>query len=563
MLDNKKDENELEELVTDLENKEKNEDISFTTTNVEIPNEENIENKTNELQEENEEEYEKDLSLNILEADKESKDTSEEAVTKEEIDEYPYIQQDLTVEKLVDVIDKSNKEELNSLIDLLPVSLLAEYVQDLDDVHLVMFYKLANTDIAAELFSYLDSDQQTQVIKAFSNDEIKHLVAEMSTDDLVDFVDELPSNLVDRVLQATSKNDRNKINMFLEFKDGTAGSIMTTEYLDVTQDMTVTEAFDKIRKIGKEVETIQRLFVLDNSRILIGVVALDDLIFANPEEKIEDIMMTDYAFGYTQTDQEEISQLFKKYDLTVLPITNSYKRLLGIITVDDIMDVVEEETTEDMNKMSGISGKTTKPYFQTTIFKTALSCFPWLLVLLVIGTFTTLIIDRYEKVVLASLPVLSVFVPTLMDTGGNSGNQSTTVITRALSLKEIEPKDWYKVVGKEMASGAIIGLIVGVFSFCWFLFETSVGIVNIDANKFQSFSSLQIKSILAAIVSLCIFIVILLSRFLGAVLPILAKLIHLDPAVMAGPLITTTLDCCSLLIYFSLAQAILAPLLVA
>ncbi len=516
-------------------------------------------NKNNNVDENLKLHEEENYNENLLETSSLSDKINEE-MDKQEDSEYPYIQQDLSLQSFKDLINKKDAKELRQLMTEVPISLLAEYLADMDDTQIVLFFKMSRTDEAAELFSYLDNDQQRKVIEAFSNKEIQELVSQMSTDDLVDFVDELPSNLVDKVLQSTSKQNRDKINAFLAFKDGTAGSIMTTEYVHLKRDMTVKDSLDKIRRVGKLAETISRLFVLDNSRILIGIVSLEDIIFAQPNEKIEDIMKTDYAFAFTQTDQEEVSELFKKYDLTVLPVTNSEKRMLGIITVDDILDVVEEETTEDMNKMSGIAQKTIKPYFQTSIWKTTLSCFPWLIILLVVGTFTSLILDKYQDVVLISLPVLSVFIPTLMDTGGNSGSQATTVITRALSLKEIQPKQWWKVIIKEVLSGMMIGLIIGLFSFGWVMLETSIKIVDISDRNFGHLTLTQAQLVLSMIVGLCIFIVVVLSRFFGAILPLLAKLIRLDPAVMAGPLITTILDCSALIIYFSLAQAILLPL---
>ena len=527
-----------------------NENKNLSEENIEV-DDKNSEQKVSEAR--------KDYVADIIEEISINKESTEDASDEIEKQEHPYFNNQLTLEEFTKVIESKNITALSKIEEDNNEVLLGDLLTEMSDTDIVLFFKLSRSAKSALIFSYLSPEHKEKIIEAFTNEQIQSLVSKMATDDLVDFVDDLPSNLVQKVLQSTSKENRKKINAFLQFEDGTAGSIMTTEYVELSSNMTVLQAFDKVREVGKKAETIQKLFVIDSSRILIGVVNLDTLIFAKPTEKIEDIMLTDYAYALTATDQEEVSNLFKKYDLSVLPITNTEKRILGIITVDDILDVVEEENTEDMNKIAGISGKENKPYFQTTILQSTKKCFPWLMFLLVVGTLTSLVLNQFEAS-LSVVPVLTVFIPTLMGTSGNSGNQTTTVITRALSLKEIQPKSWYKVLGKEAVTGLLIGLIVGIFTFCWTLIEFYANIIQIEAGDTLGMNMDLYRVMIASVVGLCVFFAIFFSRVIGSILPIVAKLCHLDPAVMAGPLITTILDTSSLLIYLGLAELIIMPL---
>lgn len=469
-------------------------------------------------------------------------------------DVLPQRHQIVKVEVLQDLIEGKKVQELRNLVKEEEPIDVATALEEMEDRDILFFFKTVQNEFTAEIFSYLSHDAQEKLAETLSSSEVLNLVDELSTDDLVDFIEELPSNLVKKVLQATDKADKEKrqnVNAFLKFNKDSAGSIMTTEFVEIKETSTAGQALERIRAVGPNAETIHTTFVIDSSRQLIGTLRLDDLIFANPEDPVKEIMDDDFIFVDTAADQEEVALLFKKYDLAVMPVVNSSGRLVGIITFDDVMDVIEEETTEDMQKMAGTTPIDT-PYLKTSVFKIAKSRVLWLLVLMISATLTGLIINQFEAV-LTVVPVLSVFIPMLMDTSGNAGNQTTTTITRALGVGEIRLRDYSRVLLKEFLVSLLTGFVVAAFNFIWILIELQTGFIANTSGNASWLIALQ--------VSLTLYIIIILAKCLGSSLPMFAKLIHVDPALMAGPLITTLLDTASLIIYFLFAKLLLKILL--
>ncbi|HBD06484.1 MAG TPA: magnesium transporter [Firmicutes bacterium] len=454
---------------------------------------------------------------------------------------------------IVQLIDKKDIANLRTFIMEHKAVDIAQVLEDMSLRNILFIFKTVKSEYTAEIFSYLENDLQQDIANGLSDEEVHDLVDELSTDDLVDFVEDLPANLVKKILQTTNRNDLNRrvtINAFLRFKKDSAGSIMTTEFVELKAGMKASDALKRIREVGRDAETISSLFVIDSSRHLVGVLYLDELIFSNEDTIIDEIMNDDFLSVTTEDDREDVATLFKKYDIQVMPVVNKEQRLVGIITIDDIMDVIEDETTEDIQKMAGTTPVTT-PYLKTSILKLASSRIVWLLVLMVSATLTGLIISKFEFLI-AAIPVLSSFIPMLMDTSGNAGNQSTTTITRALAVGDIGIKDYWHVALKEVAVGLLTGLVIALFNFAWILVELNIGIIKNTSTVASWLIALQ--------VSLTLYIIIVLAKFLGASLPMLGKLIHVDPALMAGPLITTILDTISLILYFILAKAIIPGL---
>lgn len=414
---------------------------------------------------------------------------------------------------------------------------------------IVFFFKSLPSDITAEIFSYLDSDQQEKIVKAFTNKEVQSIINEMAIDDIVDFVEELPSNLVEKVIRATSPEDRKLVNDLLNYKEDTAGSIMTPEYVTLKSNLTAGDAIKKIRRVGKEAETISTLFVIDKTRKLIGVLYLSELIFADEKESVINIMNDDFLSVYSETDQEDVAKLIKKYDINVIPVVDREQRMLGIITIDDIIDVIESENTEDISKLAGVSPIETN-YVKTSPWIIAKGRIPWLMILLVSGTFTGLILSSFESA-LAVLPVLVAFIPVMMGTSGNAGSQTNTVINRAMSLNQVTTHDYAVVLWKEFRVALITGAIVATTNFFWVWFELAVGII-----AYSPVGNLSVE-LISFLVSLTMFIMIVVAKCIGCSLPIVAKKIHLDPATVSGPAMSTLLDITTLMIYFILAKMIL------
>lgn len=451
--------------------------------------------------------------------------------------------EELTLEILHNIIKEKNVTKLRSIfedIDCIDIAELCDQFEDIAD--LLFVFKTVKSDYTAELFSYLDSDHQESLINLFSDKELTDLLANSYTDDIVDFMEDLPANVVTRILKASDKETRSDINKLLNYKDGTAGSIMTTEYIELKTNLTVEKAIETIRNVGRHAETVNTTFVIDSKRNLVGALYLDELLFADPNTKIYEIMNEDFKTCKVTDDQEEVAETFKRYNLTVLPVLNEDNRLTGVITIDDIIDVIEEETSEDFAKMSG-AAPLEDEYLKTGVFTLAKKRVIWLLVLMISATFTGMIISNFEST-LQVATILSAFIPMFMGTGGNAGGQTSSLITRGLAVREFTTKDYFKVIWKEFRVALITGLVMAIVNFGWVLLELVTGIIHPS----NVVSNLEV----ATLVSLTIFFVIIIAKTLGASLPMLAKALKMDPALMSGPLVTTFVDVISLLIYFVL-----------
>jgi len=467
--------------------------------------------------------------------------TSIEEENKEDVKDLAYI---------LDLIGKNDIKGLRTFVESQKPIDIAYLINDItSEAEVVFFFKTVPSDFTADVFSYLDADQQERIVKAFSNKEVEVIMKEMPIDDIVDFVEELPSNLVDKVISSTPVEDRKIVNKLLNYGDDTAGSIMTTEYVTLLSNMYAEKAISHLREVGEDAETISTLFILDKTRKLLGVLYLDNLIFAKEDENITSIMNTDFLSVDSETDQEDVAKLMKKYDVTVMPVVDKENRMLGIITIDDIIDVIEDENTEDISKLAGVQ-PIDNDYIKTSPWILAKGRIPWLMVLLISGTFTGLILSSFENS-LAVLPVLVAFIPVMMGTSGNAGSQTNVVINRAMSLNQVTTRDYLKVLWKEFRVSLITGFILALVNFFWVWFELKVGII-VNGNILMA-SSTQV----AMLVSITMFLTIVIAKCLGCSLPILAKKMHLDPATVSGPAISTLLDITTLLTYFLLTKAIL------
>lgn len=440
-------------------------------------------------------------------------------------------------------------------LKLVKESLLDMHVQDIADlleeiespINLIKVFKLLPKDIGAEVFSYTESDIQEKLVTALSDKELGYIIEEMSLDDAVDFVEEMPANIVERVLKNSTKETRALINKYLGYEDDTAGTIMTPEFIDLKENQTIATCLKRIKKLGENVETINVLYITDSERVLKGVVSIRDILLADEDEKISSIMDENVVYAETTTDQEEIARLFRQYNFIALPIVDKEKRLVGIVTIDDVIDVIEEETTEDISKMAAVTPNE-KPYLKTSPFRLWLNRAPWLMLLMISATFTGLIISKNEALLSNGFYgiLLTACIPMMMDTGGNAGGQASATIIRGIALNEIEFRDIFKVMLKELLVGLLLGVTLGVACFG--------KIILIDGLLFHTEG---VNALSALIISVCMALTIIVAKLIGCILPIIAKKCKLDPAVMASPFITTIVDALSLLIYCGLALTFL------
>ncbi len=427
------------------------------------------------------------------------------------------------------------KEEL---IKLNPVT-ISEIISEVSNREELIIYRLLPKELAVRSFSYLESEDQLRLITLFSTGETTELIDELFFDDLIDLIEEMPANIVTKILQVSTVEDRKKINQFLSYPEESAGSLMTTEYLSLKENMTVSEALKYIRSIGKNSESIYTAYIIDKSMKLLGVLSLRSIILSELDQKISDIYKSDDIVTVnTLDDQEIIADKFKKYDLISIPVVDLEGRLTGIITIDDIVEVIEEENTEDMQKMAAITPLTDK-YMDVGSLQMAKKRIPWLLILMVSASFTSGVIGKYEHT-LALMPILNGFIPLLMDTAGNSGAQTSTLVIRELSLGNISLSDWFKIMIKEFKVSFLVAIILSIVNFLrlYYLEITLFGRVN----KFE----------IAFVVSFTLFFTVVLAKLVGAVLPLGAQKLKFDPALMAGPLITTIVDVLALIVYFHL-----------
>ena len=426
---------------------------------------------------------------------------------------------------------------LRDLMSTLYPADIAAILSDMPEKLMPALFRLLPKDLAAETFVEMESDVKEALIRSFSDTELKAVIDEMYMDDAVDLIEEMPANMVRRILSQADADTRKQINEILKYNDDSAGSVMTTEFVALTPTMTAADAINQIRATGVDKETINTCYVLDEKYHLMGTVTIRTLILARPEETCESLMTANAVSVSTQDDQETAVQTMSKYNITSLPVVDAENRMVGIITVDDALDIMEEEATEDIAKMAAIT-PSDKPYLRTGVFETWKNRIPWLLLLMVSGTFTGIVITRFEDA-LKLFPVLFASVPMLMDTGGNSGSQASVSVIRALSLGELEFRDIFKVIWKEFRVSFLCGLTLAVANYGRLLLLEKIT---------------MLQAVTVCVTMMC---TVMIAKFVGCTLPLLAKKAHLDPAVMASPFITTIVDVLSLLIYFSFATMIL------
>lgn len=420
----------------------------------------------------------------------------------------------------------------------------AEFLGGLDPEKMVLVFRTLPKGVASDVFAELEPEAQQRIISAATDRELGELVEGLFVDDAVDMLEELPANVVKRVLKSAQSDTRQLINQFLNYPENSVGSIMTAEYVSLKKNMDVSQAIASIRRQCEDSESIYTCYVTDSRRILLGVITLKDLLMARDDQLVEDIMDDDVITALTTEDQEEAVQRIMKYDFLALPVVDLEGRLVGIVTVDDVMDVMEEEATEDIEKMAAIT-PSEKPYFRMTTFETYLQRIPWLLLLMVSATFTGMIITSFEGA-LAAQVALTAFIPMLMDTGGNSGSQSSVTVIRALSLGDVELGDVFRVIGKEVRVAVMVGLTLAAANFA--------KIMLVDGFLMRNPA---ITPLIAGVVCMTLVVTVAAAQFVGCSLPILAKKLGFDPAVMASPFITTIVDAISLLVYFTFAKLLL------
>ena len=448
------------------------------------------------------------------------------------------------LEKIEDLVGRKRYSDLRDLLLPLEGADIAAVMEDLQEHDLPLVFRLLPKEQAAEVFVELDSDQQEMLIKGFSNTELKEVLDELYLDDTVDIVEEMPANVVKRILMHSDPEMRKNINDILKYPEDSAGSIMTMEFVDLKKDMTVEDAMKRIRRTGPDKETINVCYVIDTNRHLIGVVSIRTLLLADEDDIIEDIMEQNFISVSTLDDQEAVARSLSKYSFLALPVVDTEERLVGIVTVDDAMDVLQEEVTEDIEKMAAIL-PSDKPYLKTSTWETFKARIPWLLLLMISATFTGQIIASAENA-LAAATILTAYIPMLMDTGGNCGSQASVTVIRGISLSEIEFSDIFRVIWKEIRVAVICGITLAAANF--------VKLLLVDRMLFRN----ELVTIPVAIVICCTMVcTVLCAKIVGCTLPLLAKKVGFDPAVMASPFITTIVDAISLLIYFQFATAIL------
>ena len=448
-------------------------------------------------------------------------------------------------ERLNALLNANRHSELRGALMMLNPVDIAQFMEELDRDKLLLVFRVLPKDVSADVFSYMDPDQQQMLIESIGDAEIRALLDEMFLDDTVDFLEELPAGVVKRVLQNTDEKTRTLINQFLRYPENSAGSLMTIEYAEFHLGTTISEAMAILRKVGVNKETIDTLYIIDKERHLKGTLPLRDMILSDPDALVDDVMEDNPVSVTTTDDQELVADTVRRYDLLTIPVVDMESRLVGIITSDDVMDVIEEENTEDFEKMAALTPSDDE-YLKTSVIKLAVNRIPWLLIMAIIAIFTGLIITSFEDVLGSAGGVGIILVsciPMLMDTGGNCGSQSSTLIIRGLSLGEIEMKDFLKALWKEFRVAVVVGIVLFVFTFFRVRFVNATG--------------LEHPWLVSLVVAGALFCTIILAKCLGCCMPMLAKKLKLDPALMASPLITTVVDMSSLLIYFSIAKLIL------
>ena len=446
---------------------------------------------------------------------------------------------------ILKMLEDKKYATLRDILVTMNPSDVAGLFEGLDEKQIPLMFRLLTKEQAAETFVEMDPEAQELLIRGFSDNELKEVLSELYADDAADIVEEMPANVVKRILKAADPELRSSINQILRYPEYSAGSIMTTEYVSLRPHMTVEEAILRIRRQGVDKETIYTCYVLENDRKLIGLVTVKDLLLAADDEMtIEEIMITNLIYVNTKTDQEEVARMFSKYNFLALPVVDGEERMVGIVTFDDAMDVMEEEATEDMELMSGMT-PSEKPYLRSSAFELFKNRIPWLMLMMVSATFTGLIITAFEGA-LAAQVALTAFIPMLMGTGGNSGSQSSVTVIRSLSLGELKLSDLFEVLWKELRTSILCGVALAVVCF-----------VKIWLVDHLLFNNNDITLMVDLVVCLALAVTVIVAKIVGCLLPIGAKALKLDPAVMASPFISTIVDALSLLVYFLFAKMLL------
>ena len=440
------------------------------------------------------------------------------------------------MEEIVELIKNRKFSELKAKLSEMKSADISSILDESTKEDAVIIFRLLSKEKAGMTFSYMESDMREKLISDLTDKELKGILDELFMDDTVDLIEEMPSNVVKKILKAVNKEDRKTINELLKYPEDSSGSIMTTEFVDLKENMTIEQALDRIRKLAVNSETIYTCYVLNQNRILQGIVSIKEILLAKENCLISDLMETNIISVNTLEDQEEVAKKFDKYDLYALPVVDNENRLVGIVTVDDAINVLHDEVEEDFEKMAAMQ-PTEDGYFETSVWKHAKNRIVWLLFLMLSSIITGAIITNYENA-FATIPILVAFIPMIMDTGGNCGSQSSTLIIRGLATDELEPKDALKILWKEVRVALVVGVIL-----------TLVNGLRI----FVQYKNLQ----LAVTVGLSICVTVILSKSIGCLLPLIAKKLKLDPAIMAAPLITTIVDVLSILVYFQIATAIM------
>lgn len=448
-------------------------------------------------------------------------------------------------ETIMTLLENKKYATLRDILSTMNPVDIAVTFEDIQNEKTALLFRLLPKELAAETFVEMDEDTQQLLIHGFSDTELKEVIDELYVDDAVDIIEEMPANVVKRILRQADPDVRKQINEILKYPEDSAGSIMTTEFVRLRPKMTVEEAIKRIRRTGIDKETIYTCYVADDHSTLIGIVTIKSLLLADEEETIENLMETNVISVNTLDDQEVVVQVFNKYNFLAVPVVDKENRLVGIVTVDDAIDVMEEETTEDIQKVAAITPTTDKPYDKLTVFEIFKSRIPWLLILMISATFTGMIINSFESSLAASI-VLTAFIPMLMGTGGNSGSQSSVTIIRSLSLGEIEFKDVFKVIFKEARVSVLCGVTLAAANFVKLLLVDRM-LLNND----------EVTVMIALVVSLTLVLTVFFAKIVGCILPMFIEKIGFDPAVVASPFITTILDALSLFIYFEIATSIL------
>lgn len=439
-------------------------------------------------------------------------------------------------EKMLELLHGQQYKSLHDLLEEMNTADIAEIFQSLDDADMIIAYRLLNKDDAVEVFAELESEDQEKLINVLTDKELYEVTSNLLADDAADLIEEMPSNVVKRILRNTDSKKRAIINQLLNYPEDSAGSYMTVEFVDLKANMTVRDAFARIRKIGFDTETVYTCYVLSSERVLEGIVTLKELLLADYDTKLRDMMETNLITVHTHDDIEFVAKQTEKYGLITMPVVDGEERLVGIITIDDVLEVIQDETTEDFELMNALA-PAEDTYFRTTVWEHSKNRIVWLLVLMLSSAITGTIITKYEMA-FEAIPALVGFIPMLMNTGGNCGSQSSTLVIRGMAVDEIHLRDFFKVLWKEIRISVLVGVVLCVLNMVRIMIQ------------YQDFS-------IAFVVSVTLFVIVMVSQMLGCCLPMLARRLKMDPAIMAAPLITTVVDTCSVLVYFSIAVRVL------